>query len=299
MSMSIQPNLPNIPQSGWQLMKSLLNGSLTPSSAWQKPLYRLKFLSRSMLMPINTRQLLSTLAQNPLLPQILRAQPHLPTKLHRPYLAANMSREACLQALQSHYRLILQCMPEAMRCGYLSATPFVLAQLSGKDDHRVSLTLGAIDKLSKEGETTISLQNAAGNSLAEVTFSLLQQNGQTTLFIGGLQGAHVSVEHQQIQSTTKACHGLFPKRLVLEAVYQLAHNMGISHIVAVSNDTHIYRNWRYYHKKKGKLHADYNQFWASLGGVEQSDGHYLLPPQIARKSLEDIVSTHALWQKPC
>ncbi|MBM6691467.1 DUF535 family protein, partial [Fusobacterium mortiferum] len=77
-------------------------------------------------------------------------------------------------------------------------------------------------------------------------------------FIGGLQGAKAWVEHDQIQLATKACHGLFPKRLLLEAVCLLAQHFGVSQILAVSNETHIYRSWRYAKKKKDKLHADYD-----------------------------------------
>ncbi|MEX0632992.1 VirK/YbjX family protein [Serratia ureilytica] len=43
------------------------------------------------------------------------AQPNLPCKLHRPYLAANMSKIECLFALRDHYDLIAQRMPLKMR----------------------------------------------------------------------------------------------------------------------------------------------------------------------------------------
>ncbi|MCX2959770.1 MAG: VirK/YbjX family protein, partial [Serratia symbiotica] len=75
---------------------------------WKKTSFRLKFLSRSILNWHTTRGLLSILASNPLLDEILSAQPNLPCKLHRPYLAANMNKSACLSALSDHYDLIIQ-----------------------------------------------------------------------------------------------------------------------------------------------------------------------------------------------
>ncbi len=133
-------------------------------------------------------------------------------------------------------------------------------------------------------------RDAAGVVLAEMTFTLCIVDGKSTLFIGGLQGAKAWVEHDQIQLATKACHGLFPKRLLLEAVCLLAQHFGVNQILAVSNDTHIYRSWRYAKKKKDKLHADYDSFWASLGGEKDAQGLYHMPLQVARKSLEEIAS---------
>ena len=103
-------------------------------------------------------------------------------------------------------------------------------------------------------------------------------------------GQASGVEHDQIQLATKACHGLFPKRLLLEAVCLLAKRFAASQIVAVSNETHIYRSWRYAKKKKDKLHADYDSFWESLGGYKDVQGIYHMPLQVARKSLDEIAS---------
>lgn len=65
-----------------------------------------------------------------------------------------------------------------------------------------------------------------------------------------LTGADNKTPHHEIQACTKACHGLFPKRLALEATCYLAELMGIEEIIAVGNATHIYQNWRYRAKKK-------------------------------------------------
>jgi hypothetical protein len=84
-----------------------------------------------------------------------------------------------------------------------------------------------------------------------MTFTLCQFEGKSTLFIGGLQGAKAHVPHELIQGATKACHGLFPKRLLVEAAMTLGAAFPVEQIVAVSNDTHIYRSWRYRKKKRG------------------------------------------------
>ena len=64
----------------------------------------------------------------------------------------------------------------------------------------------------------------------------------------------------------------------------------VEQIVAVSNDTHIYRSWRYRKKKEGKLLADYDSFWISIGGEKQDSGNFMLPLVMPRKPMEEIAS---------
>ncbi|MGF6190738.1 VirK/YbjX family protein [Serratia sp. 2723] len=273
-----------------QLMTALINGEKVPSNAWKKTSFRLKFLGRSLLCWPTTRSLLNTLAANPRLDEILRAQPNLPCKLHRPYLANNMSRIDRLFALRDHYDLLAQRMPLKMHLGQLGSHPFTLSRAQDKNGEQICLQLASLDHLNKEGETTLLLRNSQGVMLAEMTFTLMNYQQQPTLFIGGMQGANCAVPHAEIQNTTKACHGLFPKRLVLEGICQLAQQLGIRQLIAVGNTTHIYQNWRYHHKKKNQLHADYDQFWLSMGGKQLDNGYFLLPERISRKPMETIAS---------
>ncbi|EOY5391617.1 VirK/YbjX family protein [Cronobacter sakazakii] len=283
---SIQPPA----HSAWQLFRLLATGQKTPGLAWENPAYRRKFMLRSLATPFVTRRWLSVLARQPMLDALLHAQPGLPCRLHRPWLSVNVSRKAALAALEYHYQHIERLLPDTLMQGHLTRQGSTLATLSGKNDAQYRLDLAAIADLDKEGETTVIFRDANGVVLAEMTFTLCEVDGQSALFIGGLQGAKAWVEHDQIQLATKACHGLFPKRLLLEAVCLLAQHFGVSQILAVSNETHIYRSWRYAKKKKDKLHADYDSFWESLGGEKDARGLYHMPLQVARKSLEEIAS---------
>lgn len=274
----------------WGLITLLFKGHQTLGGSWKELQFRLKFIARALICPKLTFNLLGILVKQPLLSSMLRAQPDLPCKLHRPYLANTFNSRQKLDVLQEHFQLINQCIPEKLRRNYLHHSPYKLAELTGKNDEKYSLYLGSFPKLNKEGEITLMLANEQQQTLALITFSLFYYQKQKTLFIGGLQGADPETPHSEIQTTTKACHGLFPKRLVLEATCCLAELMGITQIIAVGNATHIYQNWRYRAKKKDKLHADYDNFWISLGGKPCAEGHFSLPARIARKPLEDIAS---------
>lgn len=278
------------PESGWQLFKSLASGALMPGLAWQNPAYRRKFMLRSLAAPVSTARLLAGLAQQPRLMHLLQVQPGLPCRLHRPWLTVKMNRQNATQALTCHYQAMSRTLPAALLNGYLSKQGITLLTLTGKDEQRFTVRLCADAFLDKEGEATLVFCDSQNTALAEITFTLCQFEGKFTLFIGGLQGAKAHIPHELIQSATKACHGLFPKRLLVEAAMTLGAAFPVEQIVAVSNATHIYRSWRYRRKKEGKLLADYDGFWLSIGGQMQENGHFALPLAMPRKPMEEIAS---------
>ncbi len=278
------------PKSGWQLFKCLARGTLTPGLAWQNPAYRRKFLLRSLATPFSTARLLADLAKQPRLMQMLRVQPGLPCRLHRPWLTVNMDRARALASINWHYQAMSRQLPAALLNGYLSNQGATLLTLTGKDKQQFTVRLCADAFLDKEGEATLAFCDHQHTVLAEMTFTLCEFNGKSTLFIGGLQGAKAHVPHDLIQGATKACHGLFPKRLLVEAAMTLGAAFPVEQIIAVSNATHIYRSWRYRKKKEGKLLADYDSFWRSIGGQPQDDGNFALPLTMPRKPMEEIAS---------
>lgn len=282
-------NLPQ-PTSGWQLFKNLALGKIAPGLAWQKTAYRRKFMLRSLTTPLSTARLLSELAKHPRLMQMLQVQPGLPCRLHRPWLTVNMDRQQALESLSWHYQTMNRQLPVTLINGYLSKQGVTLLTLTGKDEQQFTVRLCADAFMDKEGEATLVFCDSQNTVLAEMTFTLCQFEGKSTLFIGGLQGAKAHVPHELIQSATKACHGLFPKRLLVEAAMTLGTAFPVEQIVAVSNATHIYRSWRYRKKKEGKLLADYDSFWISIGGEKQDNGNFMLPLAMPRKPMEEIAS---------
>lgn len=278
------------PTSGWQLFKNLALGKLTPGLAWQNPAYRRKFVLRSLAAPVTTSRLLTRLAKQPCLMQLLQAQPGLPCRMHRPWLTVNMERQHALESLNWHYQTMIRQLPATLLQGYLSKQGATLLTLTGKDEQYFTVRLCADAFMDKEGEATLVFCDDQNTVLAEMTFTLCPFAGQSTLFIGGLQGAKAHVPHERIQKATKACHGLFPKRLLVETAMTLGAAFPVEQIVAVSNDTHIYRSWRYRKKKEGKLLADYDSFWLSLGGEKHDSGNFMLPLVMPRKPMEEIAS---------
>jgi len=276
-------------RSGLQLLSALVSHQSVPGKTWNRTSYRLKFLLRTLWSPRVTLNLLDYLAQHPQCDEILQAMPTLPCKLHRIYQAVNISRETALNNIIAHYEHLATQVPPAINHALLSAKPLNIATLEGKEGQRFALQLNAVSHYDKEGETSLMFTNESGEPVATVTFSLINYNGQPTLFVGAIQGPKAHVEHAEIQRATKACHGLFPKRLVMEAVMLVAELTGMAQIVAVSNHTHIYEHPRY-KKRKGMVFADYDGFWETLHGTLGEDGYFHLPRQISHRPLEEIAS---------
>lgn len=275
--------------SALSLFFSLFSGQWRPGEYWNQRSFRRKFMLRSLLMPRLSREWMSELSQWSHLDALLTRQPRLPVRLHRPYLAVNFSRHQVLDALRYHYTLLSEAMSSAELTAYLNTQALPLAQMEGKNGDTFTLELTMQVNLDKEGDSTILMRNADGDVLAEMTFTLLDYQNQRTLFIGGLQGGKRDLPHEAIQNATKSCHGLFPKRLVMETICRFAERLHVEQILAVSNEVHIFRGERYQDKNK-KILSDYDTFWEAVGGERDNQGYYHIPVAIARKDIAEIAS---------
>lgn len=270
------------------LLTRLIVGQLPLNPLWKKPSYRIKFLLRSCVVYPETLTWLNTLSGYPLLNAFLKKQTNLPCKLHRPYLASSMSRKMRHHAITTHYNFLAKQSPKLVKNLY-HLDPVILSIIKGKNEQQFFLTLESNDKYSREGELTFSLCNSDNVTLATLTFAIIKYNDKLTLFIGGFQGSNHENARELIQKATKACFGAFPKNLVLQGTLSFASYFGIENILAVSNKTHIYNNFRYRRKNKLRV-ADYDSYWESIQSTLIDNKYYQLPNKLKRKQIEDIPS---------
>lgn len=270
------------------LFMPLVSGKLRPNKLWNSQQFRLKFALRSAVFPLTTFNYLHQLAKLSFLPQLLTSQGLLPAKPHRPYLRAGFSVAQRAQAILDHYQLMDRLENNQLRQLLLSPSGNLLARFSGKSEEQFALYCcsGHYDR---EGEITLLL-NYQDITLASLSFSIIQEQQQRTLLIGGLQGPRKHISSDVIRDATKAAHGVFPKRLLMEAVFILAAQCGVQAITAVGDTTHVFRSLRYRHSKGDKFFASYSEFWLSLGGEMRRDELFTLPLSMARKDLEEIAS---------
>ena len=106
-----------------------------------------------------------------------------------------------------------------------------------------------------------------------------------------------------IKRATRACYGLFPKRLLMEFIWLMAARCHIHHIYGVSDSGHVFRALRYRLSKGRHFHASYNEFWHSIDGVADGAWRWRLPLQLERKTLRaspvrnapNIVAASSCW----
>lgn len=268
---------------------SLITGKFKPGKLWYDREYRLKYLFRSLTVPTTTWRIVKAIMQEPVMRDILPVQHTLPSKIHRPYLYSGMPLADRADAIISHYRYVKNLSVPRLRQAMLTSQGLDLITFAGKNGEAFSITLACTGRCEREGEVNL-LFRREGVQLAMLTFAVTERHGRKVAMIGGIQGAHRDTPHELIREATKACYGLFPKRLLMEALSLICNATGIEEIEAVSDSGHIFRSLRYRLKKRQLFHASYNEFWETLSAEPLSEKLYSLPLSFPRKPLEEIAS---------
>ncbi|EFU0743498.1 DUF535 domain-containing protein, partial [Escherichia coli] len=152
-----------------------------------------------------------------------------------------------------------------------------LVSTEGRGGERISITC-TLCGFDREGELMLVLY-CDGTPVIRISFSFIRWRGNFTLFIGGLQGPREDGA-DIIRHATRVCHGLFPRRLLCEAVAALAEVCRLDTITAVSKEQHVLRHDRFV--------ARYSECWISAGGTYDGNGFYRLSVPLPRKGAEDI-----------
>lgn len=272
------------------IISELVKGKIVPGPIWQKRDYRLKFLFRSLLFWSSTHRMLEALYGRDDFDRLLASQITLPSKTHRQYLMRGLNAGDRADAIVSHYQWIDGLQDVALAHALTSPKEQAVVQFQARNDETYSVNASSAFSAEREGESTLWLRDGENTLLASLTFSVARSNSQRVMVIGGLQGPRRSVTRETIKQATRACHGLFPKRVLMEVLFQLAAQSSIRAIFAVSDEGHVFRALRYRLSKGRHFHASYDEFWESLDGKKLSSFCWQLPLQMERKTLEEIAS---------
>lgn len=283
-----QPDPPARSRGGaLRLLLDLALGRFSRRDGLDEFKHRFKFAVRSLcVLPFMLRWL-DTFLGHPVLLAYLRQNPRVAAKLHRPYLSRRVGTRSKLEVLQAHYRLECERFPAPLLHALLAGETLDLATVQGKDARAYALRLTHQHSFDKEGELSLQLITEDGIPLVTLTFSMTETATGAKLVIGGLQGPRRSEgDAEVIRAATKAFHGLFPKRVIIEALYAIAQALGPMRIIAIGKARHIYNAWRY----RRHFEADYDGFWLALGASEDKPALFFLPIVPHRKPMEDIAS---------
>ena len=204
------------------IISELVKGKRVPGPIWQKREYRLKFLLRSLLFWSSTHRMLEALSGRDDFDKLLASQITLPSKTHRQYLMRGLNSSDRADAIVSHYDWIDSLKNTALAHDLTSPQELPVVQFEAKNCVTYTVNASSAGKAEREGESTLWLHDGDNTLLASLTFCVARSNGRAVLVIGGLQGPRRNVPREVIKEATRACHGLFPKRVLMEVVFQLA-----------------------------------------------------------------------------
>lgn len=267
----------------------LKNVIFSPSSLngkWSNLKFRFMYILRGSLSPVATLRFYNNLFSLRYSNKIITLQPTLPAKIHRPYLHKGGSVSLRARNITEHYKFI-ECLPMNFIAILIPENDILLAQFTGKDGDNFFIFIST-SGFDREGELMLSLY-VENTPLARISFSFVEMFEGYTTFIGGLQGAPAGTGPDLIRLATKSCYGLFPKRIVYEALSFLTKKCGVCHTHAVNEYSHVFNQLRYRRQKRTKFFALYSEFWESVGG-KLNHGIYILNTNSSRKNLSAIES---------
>ncbi|WP_426193505.1 DUF535 family protein [Massilia sp. DWR3-1-1] len=251
---------------------SLCSGLRTELRGFKLLRESFKLVSRAVLFRRQTAHWLALLNSDPLFAQMLPSCPRLINKIYRQYLSTRLGCDERLDALQTHYRTVIErgLAPLVARA---AAAPVTMCQLQVKDgegeNYRIELRAGGV--LSREGELIFQLMHE-DRLLYSVACSFVRDGAGKALGVGCLQGTPGPGAQDGVRAATRALHGMRPKNLLMRVVRQFGHEQGCSHLLLVGNANRVVTT----SMRKGKVHADYDTLWRELGARCHADGDFRL-----------------------
>ena len=267
------------------LLWLLISGKYSRQGSFNRIRVRAKFGLRSLITLPWTLKWLDIVLRSPELKQYLKENPGLGMKLHRPYLYRSLRLNGKINAIREHYHLLGRILPLAMSKSIFKNERVVVATLSHKEKSILNLVLTQQHTNQREGEISLQLCDGSDIAICTMTFTFHFIDNKRTITIGGLQGPKKPLGAEIVRAATKSCYGLFPKRIVTEAIVILARQTGVTQIRSVSNKEHVFNSLRY-----RKSFVDYDIFWETLPGTRKMNkiDMYCIPLVLQRKPIQEV-----------
>lgn len=243
---------------------------------------KVKYIVRNILFFTHSKKIANFLMNHKYLQKEVYRYPVLCSKIHRPYISNSFSIDRKTSTIIASYTFLDNFFKDEVLSKLYRDGEIDICQITAKNDSKYLIKLHLYTNFEKEGEFNLNCYDEENNLLAKLTFAF----DENYLLIGGLQGLEKDKDPNLLKVATKNLYGTFPKKLVVEALYDMFPNIPK---LAIANEGHIYLSTRYKFKKYRKISADYDEFWESFEGVKQGD-FWALPKEIKRKNIEDIPS---------
>lgn len=250
---------------------------------------KLRFVFRTIFCMPYSLKIINFVYNHEFLSEKVFDYPIILSKMFRPYLSNLFTRKERYNYLIDNYQFIDNKFPKNISEKLYREGKIKLVEIIGKGDEKLIILLCLYPNFDKEGDVEIRIINSDNISLAKITFSFIQYEGRNTLFIGGIQGPEKNISKDLIKNATKAMYGIFPKRILIDSIYEVVRNLDMNmRKICVGNTTHMYLSKRYIKRKT--INADYDEFLESLNSQKMKNSLWELPKELYRKEIEEISS---------
>ncbi|WP_251440719.1 VirK/YbjX family protein [Veillonella intestinalis] len=223
------------------------------------------------------------------LPNLLSRHEGIYEVINRVFLFKNSTAQQRLEAIKEHFDMLPQYFQaQAITEMY---NPDVSHAITIWENEELNLKseLWFHTGQRKEGFLSLFL-NYDGEWVYHINFRLGHGfNGEPCIWIGTIQGSPNGLE--KAKKITKKMHSYRPKNFMFFLMRQLATNMGISSLYAIS-DEGFYTNSHLIRGNRSKK-VQFDPFWEELGGaVCPEDSKYFRIPLAEERKTYETAKTH-------
>lgn len=206
--------------------------------------------------------------------------------VHSPYLHNEWSVEERFKVILDHYKLIKN-MPAILNL--VDAKPRVILDLT---QYLTGMFI-SLDKAKwfvREGEIVLNLFKE-DQRMMSIAFTFSTLNNQLIIYVGALQGRLPSSETlEMMKLVTKSLEGLRPADLLIEILRDIAQNLGVKKILAISDENRHHRHKFFGKVQQNLLKTNYNEKWIENQGKQLDNGFYSLPITKTRRNIAEVSS---------
>jgi uncharacterized protein VirK/YbjX len=208
-----------------------------------------------------------------------------------PYINNAWNVATRLDRIANHYELLASLSTKLLAVD--KNNPLTLVDLSTISS-RSEIVIDQAHWFKREGELVLNLFKD-DLRVASIAFIFGIHNGALTIFIGAVQGIHsgVSTEESLLihKNLTKDFEGLRPRSLLLDVLKTIGNTLGISKLLAISDENRHHRHKYFGTVQSSKLATSYDQIWIEHGGFQGVDpGFYEIPIHLMRRGADEIPS---------
>lgn len=238
---------------------------------------KVKFKLRQMWFKAQLDQLKSYLNQHRI-DDLLQIDPALYLKCTRSYLNAQFNGRERSNAQIAFYDWFLSIASAQQICQFYKNQQTTVASINIKDKV-FDIVLKPAFGLGREGELAVFL-HFNGEVLIKASFTILPASVLSYrpqgnyMYIGGFQGERNTLE--RFKEATHTLERIKPAHLLFNALQSIAQAWKLDGILATSDRTHAYANYKTTLAKRVK--TSYDHTWAELGASNQTANNLWVLP---------------------